>query len=55
MKKDLRHILTDYFDEHPRQGILILALFVFACLVILWMFLMFSGINTSAGFVYNQF
>ena len=53
--KSIEELLVAFNDAHPVAApILYFAVTLVLLLVIAW-FLLFSGLNTSADFVYNQF
>lgn len=53
--KGIAEILDEFAREHPVAAPVLYFLVAFALLVVLIWFLLFSGLNTSADFVYNQF
>ena len=53
--KTLAEILDAFAQKHPAMAPVLYFAVTFALLVILIWFLLFSGLNTSADFVYNQF
>ena len=53
--KTIEELLTAFNDEHPVVAPLLYFAVVLILLVVLIWFLLFSGMNTTADFVYNQF
>jgi len=53
--KTIEELLTAFNDEHPVAAPLLYFAVVLILLVVLIWFLLFSGMNTTADFVYNQF
>lgn len=47
--------LAAFIDQHPVIAMLGLALFVCVCLLVLFWFVVFSGISSTADFIYAQF
>ena len=53
--KSIEELLTSFNDAHPTAApVLYFVVTLVLLLAIAW-FLLFSGLNTSADFVYNQF
>ena len=53
--KSIEELLTSFNERHPKAApLLYFAVTLVLQLAIVW-FLLFSGLNTSADFVYNQF
>lgn len=48
-------IITHLIDRHPVIATLIGAVLVCACLLVLFWFVVFSGLSSSADFIYNNF
>ena len=53
--KTIEELLTAFNDEHPVAAPLLYFAVALILLVVLIWFLLFSGMNTTADFVYNQF
>ena len=53
--KTIEELLTTFNDEHPVAASLLYFAVVLILLAVLIWFLLFSGMNTTADFVYNQF
>ena len=53
--KSLEELVAAFNEKHPVVAPLLYFVVAFALLVIMIWFLLFSGLNTSADFVYNQF
>lgn len=53
--KAITEVLDAFAEKHPVAAPVLYFVVAFALLVILIWFLLFSGLNTSADFVYNQF
>ena len=53
--KGIAEILDSFTEKHPVAAPVLYFIVVLALLVVLIWFLLFSGLNTSADFVYNQF
>lgn len=51
----LSEFASRFIDRHPIIAIIIVALFVCACLLVLFWFVVFSGLSSSADFIYNHF
>ena len=53
--KSLEEVVGAFNEKHPVAAPVLYFLVTLALLVIMIWFLLFSGLNTSADFVYNQF
>ena len=53
--KGIAEILDSFAERHPVAAPVLYFTVVLVLLVVLIWFLLFSGLNTSADFVYNQF
>lgn len=48
-------IIAHFIDRHPAIATLVGAMLVCACLLVLFWFVVFSGLSSSADFIYNHF
>ena len=53
--KSLEELITSFNERHPAAAPVLYFCVTLALLVVMVWFLLFSGLNTSADFVYNQF
>lgn len=53
--KGIEELLAGFNERHPVAAPVLYFCVTLALLVIMIWFLLFSGLNTSADFVYNQF
>ena len=53
--KTIAEILEEFAQKHPAAAPILYFVVAFTLIVVLIWFLLFSGLNTSADFVYNQF
>ena len=53
--KHIEDILDSFNEKHPVATPMLYFAITLVLLVVLIWFLLFSGLNTSADFVYNQF
>ena len=53
--KTLEEMLASFNEKHPVAAPLLYFFVTLTLLLIMIWFLLFSGLNTSADFVYNQF
>ena len=52
---EIETALDSFIDRHPILATIVLAAFVCACLLVLFWFVVFSGLSGSADFIYAQF
>ena len=55
MMKSLEDLIASFNERHPVGAPVLYFVVALALLIIMIWFLLFSGLNTSADFVYNQF
>lgn len=51
----VKEFVASFIESHPVIAMLVLAAFVCACLLVLFWFVVFSGLSSSADFIYAQF
>lgn len=51
----VKEFVSAFIENHPVWATLTLAAFVCACLLVLFWFVVFSGLSSSADFIYAQF
>lgn len=47
--------IAAFIDAHPILAMLVFACLVCCCLLVLFWFVVFSGLSSTADFVYNHF
>lgn len=51
----LKGAFSLFIDRHPVFATLVLAMFVCGCLLVLFWFVVFSGLSQTADFIYAKF